>query len=130
MVKSGELAVNLTARQKRVINALLTERTIGAACESAGVGRTTLARWLTLDLFNNALRTEQEKTTRRANWLLIGAQEKAINVLLTLAESARNEATKRAAAVDLLTFSLKFNEAIDFENRLTALEKAKFNDKK
>jgi len=129
MVKSGELAVNLTARQKRVINALLTERTIGQACVSVGVGRTTLARWLTLDLFNNALKAEQEKTTRRASWLLIGAQEKAINVLITLAEGARNEATRRAAAVDLLTFSFKFDEVIDFEKRLNVLEKAVLHEK-
>jgi len=125
MVKNGAL----TARQKRTIAALLTERTIGQACESVGVGRTTLARWLTLDLFNNALKAEQEKTTRRASWLLIGAQEKAIGVLLTLAESGQNEATRRAAAVDLLTFSLKFNEAIDYENRLTVLEKAVLHEK-
>jgi len=130
MGKSGELAVNLTARQKRVINALLTERTIGQACVSVGVGRTTLGRWLLNDQFNQALKAAQADTTRRANWLLIGAQEKAINVLLTLAESARNEATKRAAAVDLLTFSLKFKEAFEIEERLSVLEKAVFNDKK
>ena len=112
-----------------MIAALLTERTIGQACISAKVGRTTLTRWLTLDLFNNALKAEQEKTTRRANWLLIGAQDKAINVLLTLAEGARNESVKRAAAVDLLTFSLKFEEVLDIESRLTVLEKTVFNDK-
>jgi len=128
MAKNGANLTKLTARQRRMIAALLTERTIGQACASAKIGRSTLARWLTLDLFNNELKAEQEKTTRRANWLLIGAQEKAINVLMTLAESARNEATKRAAAVDLLTFNLKFREVIDIESRLAVLEKAVSND--
>jgi hypothetical protein len=124
MAKNGEM----TSRQRRMITALLTSENIGAACEAAKVGRTTLARWLEQGTFLTALRKAQGEAMTKATSQLIAAQEEAINTLLTLARRARSESVKRAAANDLLAYSLKYNDH-NIEDRLTALEKAVNNGK-
>jgi len=119
MAKNNELS----AKQKRMIVAMLASRTIGEACESVGVGRTTLARWLSQDDFINALRQAQGEAITQAGSQLIAAQEDAINTLRSLAGAARNEGVRRAACNDLLAYSLKFHDQ-NIEQRLEALEKA------
>jgi len=103
MANNGEKSSELTARQRRMIAAMLTNKNIGEACEAAKVGRSTLARWLD--------------------------QEPFINALIILAERARNEGVKRAAANDLLAYSLKFHDQAEIEDRIAALEKAVLNGK-
>jgi hypothetical protein len=119
----------LTAKQRRMIAALLASRTIGEACKSVSIGRTTLARWLADDEFNRALKKAQSDTITSAACQLIGAQERAILVLMHLAVSGQNESVQRAAANDLLNYSLKFDEHINFEERIRALELAVMNDR-
>lgn len=126
MAKNGEL----TSNQKRMIAAMLTSKTIGAACDSVGVGRTTLTRWLGQDEFINALRQAQSEAITRAGSQLIAAQEEAITTLRALAERARNEGVRRAAANDLLSYSLKFDERLEIAERIAALEKAVFDGDK
>ena len=125
MAKNSEL----TARQRRMIVAMLASRTIGEACESVGVGRTTLTRWLRDDKFTGALKGAQSEAMTNAGCQLIAAQEKSIQVLIDLAASGQSEAVKRAAANDLLAYSLKFNDQFDLEQRIDALEKAVLHDK-
>lgn len=124
MAKIGEL----TANKKRMIAAMLTSKNIGVACETVGIGRTTLARWLAEDNFINALRKAQGEAITQAGSQLIAAQSEAINTLRILAERARNEGVKRAAANDLLAYSLKFHDQ-DIEQRLSVLEKAVLDGK-
>jgi len=125
MVKKSEL----TAKQRRMIIAMLASRTIGEACESVGVGRTTLTRWLRDDRFTRALKAAQGQAMTNAGCQLIAAQEKSIQVLIDLAAAGQSEAVKRAAANDLLAYSLKFNDQFDLEQRIEALEKAVLNGK-
>lgn len=106
-----------------MIAAMLTSHNIGAACEAAKVGRTTLTRWLEQEPFLRALKKAQGEAITRATSQLIAAQEEAINTLLKLADKARSESVRRAAANDLLGYSLKFNDH-NIEERLTALEEA------
>ena len=120
MAKNGEL----TAKQKRMIAAMLASKTIGEACENAGVGRTTLTRWLGQEQFIIALRQAQSEAITRAGSQLIAAQEVAIDTLRELAERARHESVKRAACNDLLAYSLKFVDQFDIVARIEALEKA------
>jgi len=129
MANNGEKSSELTARQRRMIAAMLTNKNIGEACEAAKVGRSTLARWLDQEPFINALRKAQGEAITQAGSALIAAQETAINTLIILAERARNEGVKRAAANDLLAYSLKFHDQAEIEDRLAALEKAVLNGK-
>lgn len=111
-----------------MIAAMLTSRNIGEACESVGIGRTTLTRWLSQNSFINALRRAQNEAITRAGSALIAGQEEAINTLRTLAERARNESVKRAAANDLLAYSLKYHDQLNIEQRISELEKAVFHE--
>ena len=119
--------VELTARQKRMIAAMLTSKNIGVACESVGVSRTTLARWLTTDAFNNALKKAQSEAITHSGCQLIAAQEKSIQALLEIVETAKNENAKRASANDLLHLSLKFVDQFNIEARIAALEEKILN---
>lgn len=125
MAKNGEVST----RQRKMILAMQSSRTIGQACEAAGCGRTTLSRWLHDNpAFSQALKLSQATTIGHANSRLIAAQDKAITTLIDLSEHARNEATKRAASVDLLSFSLRFIEVVDTEQRLSDLESEVFTN--
>ena len=129
MVNNGEKTSELTARQRRMIAAMLTSKNIGQACETAKVGRSTLARWLDQAPFINALRKAQGEAITKAGSALIAAQETAINTLIVLAERARNEGVKRSAANDLLAYSLKFHDQVEIEERIERLEKVVLHDK-
>ena len=130
MANNGEKSDNLTARQRRMIAAMLASKNIGEACETVQVGRSTLTRWLNDDRFINALRKAQGEAITHAGSQLIAAQETAINTLIKLAKDARNEGVKRAAANDLLAYSLKFRDQVDIEERIEKLEKAVLNGSK
>jgi len=123
MAKNSELS----AKQKKMIAAMLTCKTIGDACAAINVGRTTLTRWLNTDIFISALRAAQNELITNASSQLIAAQENAIKTLRYLAEKVVNEGVRRAAANDILSYSLKYNEQLDVEQRLSALEKAVLN---
>ena len=57
MAQNGTVPSELTAAQRRAIEALLSEPSIEAAAEASGVGRRTLHRWLADDVaFTAALR--------------------------------------------------------------------------
>jgi len=129
MANNGEKSDNLTARQRRMIAAMLASKNIGEACETVQVGRSTLTRWLNDDRFINALRKAQGEAITHAGSRLIAAQEAAINTLIELADQAKNEGVKRAAANDLLAYSLKFRDLVDIEERIDRLEKAVLNGK-
>jgi hypothetical protein len=129
MANNGEKSGKLTTRQRRMIAAMLASKNIGEACETARVGRSTLARWLDQGHFISALRKAQGEAITHAGSALIAAQETAINTLIMLADRARNEGVKRAAANDLLAYSLKFHDQVDIEERLERLEKAVLHGK-
>jgi hypothetical protein len=127
MANNGENSKELTARQRRMIAAMLTSKNIGEACETAKVGRSTLTRWLDQEPFINALRKAQSEAITNAGSVLIAAQEEAIQTLRDLAAAAESEGVKRAAANDLLAYSLKFYEQ-DLSGRIEKLEAAVFNE--
>lgn len=130
MANNGEKSDKLTARQRRMIAVMLTSKNIGEACETVQVGRSTLTRWLDQEHFINALRKAQGEAITHAGSQLIASQETAINTLIKLAKDARNEGVKRAAANDLLAYSLKFRDQVDIEERIEKLEKAVLNGNK
>lgn len=117
MGKNGEL----TARQKRMITALLTSENIGAACELAGIGRSTLARWLKDPQFMKELSQAEKQALNQASRELLAGQAEALATIREVMAYGQ-PATRLKAANDWLTLLFKFRETGQLEERITALE--------
>ena len=115
----------MTAKQKKALAALLTAPTIDAAAQAAGIGYTTLRRWLKDD---EAFRREYE---RELAGLVTDAAAKAkqsmapaLSVLREIVEDEYGPAAVRvSAARSLLEYGLKLTEITDVIARLDALER-------
>lgn len=117
MANNGEL----TARQKRMITALLTSENIGTACESVKVGRSTLARWLKDPIFNQELTNAESEAIKQASRELLAGQVEALATIREIMASGQ-PATRLKAANDWLTLLFKFRESSSLEERIKALE--------
>lgn len=114
----------LTTKQRRAIAALLTERTIGAAAATAGIGERTLHRWLDDPTFRAALGAAETAAIDAATRLLIGLQDRAVQTFADVLDSPTTAAAARLrAAHGVLDYALKLRELRNVEQRLVALEK-------
>jgi len=108
-------------RKKRAIAALLSEANVKAAAAKAGVGESTIHRWLEDSQFQEALARAEGEIIDAASRLLLKGQRLALDVLLEIMETA-NETNRRLAAVAWLELSLKLRELSTIEKRLEVLE--------
>jgi hypothetical protein len=92
----------LTSRQEALIAALLTEPTYAAAAARAGVGQTTLYRWLHLPAFRSAYRRARRELVETAVGRLQAATGQAVETLLAVARQGRRDGDRVRAAVALL----------------------------
>lgn len=114
----------LTSKQQNTILALLTEPTIKAAAQKAGVGERTVHTWLDEPAFSKAYAKARREATRRAVARLQQYSDTAAAVLLEIMATKSNHPSVRlAAAKTVLEFSIKAVELEDMEQRLTALER-------
>ena len=117
---------NLTARQRRAIAALLSERTIEAAAKKAKVGERTLHRWLDSDgEFCAALRQAQEQAIDAAIMQLAGLTGEAVDTLrATMGDKTATASAKVRAADLVLSRLFDLKQLHDFEQRIAALEES------
>ena len=118
MIGHGE---KLTRKQEQAIGALLSEQTLGAASEQAGVSEATLRRWLKLPDFLAAYREARRQVMEKAIAQLQQSSWAASTTLIRLLASGSDSVRLRAAQT-ILEQANKGLELIDFEERLTALE--------
>lgn len=111
----------LMRKQERVIAALLSEPTVTAAAEKAGVGERTLRRWLLLPDFQDAFRAARRQIVEDALSQLQGATGEAVATLRRNLKCGRAGDEIRAA-IAILDQSSRATELIDLQERLTALE--------
>ena len=111
----------LTRKQEQAIAALLSETTVAAAAERAGVGEVTLWRWLKLPDFTSAYREARRQVVEKAVAQLQHSSWAASTTLLKLL-AAPSDSVRLRAAVAILDQANKGVEQLDFEGRLTALE--------
>lgn len=115
---------SLKPNQRTAITALLTEPTLTAAAESAGVSRNTLARWLRDDEtfigeLRDAERAIDDETLRR----LVALQTKALDAIGDVFTSISASHSERLRAAELvLAQRARLRELHDIDERLTALE--------
>jgi hypothetical protein len=120
VAKSGELSTP----QKRVIAYLLTERTSRDAAKAANVAERTLARWLTIPAFLDALHGAESAALQAVSRNLVRMAEKAAGVLdRAMDGSDPLAAGARVRAADIvMSRLLNLRELIDLESRIMALE--------
>src|SRR5262245_18385411 len=87
----------LTPRQARAIPAIMSEPTIHAAANKAGVARKTLYRWLEQPVFAAPLREARAQTFKRTVESLAIAAELAVKVLRDILGDEKAAAQEIAA---------------------------------
>lgn len=121
----------LTPRKRRAIAALLSEKDVKAAAQTARVGARTLYRWLADDAdFRAALTAAESATIDEAGRRLLTGQEKALSTLEMLIIQADKESDQRLAAVAWMDLALRWRELASIEERLMSLEALYVNPKK
>jgi hypothetical protein len=97
----------LTSRQEALIAALLTEPTCAAAAAKAGVGETTLYRWLQLPAFRAAYDEARRELVKSAIGRIQAGTGQGVDTLLEVARHGRRDGDRVRAAVALLDHALR-----------------------
>ena len=113
---------DLTPQQAQAIAALLTQSTVSAAAESAGIGRRTLQRWQSTPAFKAALASAELALIDQSVRRLLGLQEAALGVLSDLMATG-TPAIKLRAAMSVLEFGTRMRELRNSEDRLAEQER-------
>src|SRR5262249_134938 len=114
---------NLTGRQQRAINALLSEPSIIKAAEAAKVSKATMYRWLADAQFSTALKEARGRALESTLTGLQGASVKAVETLYDMMNDEKVSAAARVnAAGKILEMSLRVRDLIVNEDRISAIE--------
>ena len=111
-------------REEAALAALLSEPTIEAAATKAGIGETTLLRWMAESDFKARLRAARRSVVEGAVGRLQQAATQAVDAL------ARNltcgtPAVEVSAAKAILDQAIKGVELVDLADRIEQLERAR-----
>lgn len=113
----------MTNRQQKALAALIRAPTIEAAAETAGVGYSTVRKWLKSDPeFRAAYRRELDELLQDASAQSRKNLSAALDVLADVMQHGENSQTRIGAAKAVLEYSLKLNEALDVQQRMAAIE--------
>jgi len=114
---------NLTPKQHKVIEALLSGATRAAAANAAGIHDRTLYKWLQDETFTAELRKAETQAITNAQGALIGRIEENLQILdeIKRNKAATDNARIRAVQLQLETF-LSWRAALITEERITAIE--------
>jgi hypothetical protein len=96
----------LSERQKMLLARHLEEPDIRKAAKEAGIGRTTLYRWLNEPAFRSALDIQRYACYMEALAVIRISANKAIQTMNNLLDS-ENEEMRRKASNDILTHTLR-----------------------
>lgn len=117
-------AARLTSKQQNTILALLTEPTIKAAAQKAGVGERTVHTWLDEPAFSKAYAKARREATRRAVARLQQYSDVAASTLLEVMATKTNHPSVRlAAAKTVLEMAIRAVELDDLQERVSVLER-------
>lgn len=111
------------AKWERAVSALLTERNREAAAKKAGVGGSTLRRWLADEKFRKLYGETRRQALDHAVGRLLEASNLAVDALRNSLLSEKPSIQLRAA-VSILELAFKGSEFSEISDRLNFLEKA------
>lgn len=115
----------LTAQQRRAVQLLTTELTMGAVAKQVGCGEATLRRWRKKPVFRAALRVELDRQFEDGTRLLTAAQKNLLTELLTLALKADDPNLRARVGLGLESALSRRRELLmisDLHQRLDMLE--------
>lgn len=120
-IEGGELS----AKQARAIEALLSEPTTRAAAKAAGVSEATIWRWLAEPGFAAAHREARGRLLKSTLTALQSASADAVLCLRDIFKNEEAPASVRVnAAKSVIELSLTARKVLEVEERLAYLEKA------
>ena len=115
----------LSAKQRKAVEALLTTGEVKAAAAEAGVHRDTLHRWLKQPLFLEAVRSAEAEALDELSRLLVRLGRTAVaTIAKAMSDPVTPAATKVRAADVALGRLLQLRELAQLEARVQALEQA------
>jgi transposase-like protein len=114
---------NLTAAQRKAIEALLTSGNITAAAAAAGVSRNALYKWQRDDTFIVALRDAESEAVAGLSRALAGLGDGAAAALRDALDNSQKITVRLRAAEIVATSLLRLRELVNLEQRLLELEK-------
>ena len=114
----------MKGRKEKALAALIRAPTRAAAAKEAGVGASTLRRWMREDAdFREAYQTALSELLEDASAQSKRNLSRALDVLAEIMENGENSQVRISAARSALEYSLKLTEAVDVQQRLDAVEK-------
>ncbi|MCX6090854.1 MAG: transposase family protein [Candidatus Atribacteria bacterium] len=117
-----EQSSKMTRKMETAIVALLNQPTLTQAAETAGVGETTLWRWLQREDFGAAYREAKRQAVAQAIAHIQQISGEAVEVLREVMNNGIKETARTMAARTILELTLKTFEIENLEERLTRLE--------
>jgi phage terminase small subunit len=121
---------NLTPKQRKAIEALLTTGSDSQAAQAANVSRDTIYRWLKQAEFKTALEEATAEAINNLSRSLVGLGDQAIETLRdTMEDESISPGARVSAARVVLDNILKIRELASIEQRLTELEKVQNENK-
>jgi len=119
-------------RKKEIaLSALISEPTIRSAAKVAGIGETTLWRWLKEKDFADAYRELKREAVDQAIARLQVASGKAVDTLVEVIENVENPPSVRVnAAKTIIEMAVKAVEYDEIERRIEDLEVLVYEQKK
>ena len=116
---------NLTPRQRKAVETLLTTGDKSRAAEQAGVKRQTVYKWLKQPAFQEVLRVAEAEALQSLSRALARLGDKAARTLDRGMDADSDTIAIRAADI-VLQRLLQLRELVDLDARITELE-AKIN---
>ena len=115
--------VTVTGRQERTIVKLLSESSVEAAAQAAGVSARTLWRWFKDPIFSAAYRRARKDAVSQAIARLQQVAGDAVEALQAVTSNQEAPAPARvSAAKAIIELAVKAVEVEDLEARIAALE--------
>jgi phage terminase small subunit len=126
------MRANLTPRQRRTIESLLTCADVTEAARQAKVSRDTVYRWLKQDAFRSALDQAVQESMAALSRNLVALGDKARKALAdALDGDSPTQAGTRVRAADIvLSRLLQLRELVSLEERVSRLEDSQNAHKK
>lgn len=116
---------DISAKQKRAIQALITGASNVEAAQAAGVNPNSITAWMKESLFQAALRQAELDAMATISRSLVSIADKAAGVLSSVMDNpkARDSSKIRAADVSLGRM-IEIRSIAELEQRIKALEEA------
>jgi hypothetical protein len=115
----------LSPKQRKAVEALLTTGEVKAAAAEAGIHRDTLHRWLKQPLFLEAVRSAEAEALDELSRLLVRLGRTAVaTIAKAMTDPATPVATKVRASDVALGRLLQLRELAQLEARVQALEQS------